>query len=252
MSLVSVIVPYYKKIDYIEHTLKSIFKQTHKSVEVIIIYDDQDIGDLKIIKKIIANKKNIKIIVNKKNIGAGKSRNKGVKVAKGKFLAFIDSDDIWKKNKLKEQVKFMNNNNYLLTHTSYNIVNRYNKIIAKRKAAKKLSYDNLLNSCDIGLSTVMINNKKIKKITFGDTKTKEDYSLWLSLSKKIPFYGLNQCLTNWKKLDNSLSSSSVQKIIDAFKIYYYKENFSLVVSLARTILLSVNFINKAILKVNYK
>ena len=252
MSLVSVIVPYYKKIDYIEHTLKSIFKQTHKSVEVIIIYDDQDIGDLKIIKKIIANKKNIKIIVNKKNIGAGKSRNKGVKVAKGKFLAFIDSDDIWKKNKLKEQVKFMNNNNYLLTHTSYNIVNRYNKIIAKRKAAKKLSYDNLLNSCDIGLSTVMINNKKIKKITFGDTKTKEDYSLWLSLSKKIPFYGLNQCLTNWKKLDNSLSSSSVQKIIDAFKIYYYKENFSLVVSMTRTILLSANFINKAILKVNYK
>ena len=146
----------------------------------------------------------------------------------------------------------MNNNNYLLTHTSYNIVNRYNKIIAKRKAAKKLSYDNLLNSCDIGLSTVMINNKKIKKITFGDTKTKEDYSLWLSLSKKIPFYGLNQCLTNWKKLDNSLSSSSVQKIIDAFKIYYYKENFSLVVSMMRTILLSANFINKAILKVNYK
>ena len=190
----------------------------------------------------------MKIIINKKNLGAGQSRNKGIAVAKGDFLAFIDSDDVWKKNKLKQQIKFMKKNNYFLTHTSYNIINNKNNILSKRRAATKLNYKNLLESCDIGLSTVMINKKKIKKIKFGYTKTKEDYSLWLKLTKNIPFYGLNQNLTYWTKSNNSLSNSTFQKLIDAFRIYYFQEKFGVMSSIIRTFLLSLNFINKSYLK----
>jgi teichuronic acid biosynthesis glycosyltransferase TuaG len=252
MNLVSVIIPYYKKINYIEKTLKSVFNQTYQNIEIIIIYDDENKHELKKIKEKTKHKKKIKIIINKKNIGAGKSRNKGIKIAKGKFLAFIDSDDVWKKSKIKEQIKFMQKNNYLITHTSYNIVDKYNKIITTRKAVQKLTYKNLLNSCDIGLSTVMINRKKVKKIFFGSTRTKEDYSLWLTLSKQTAFYGLNKNLTNWKKLNNSLSSNSTQKIIDAFMVYYNKEKLSFIVSMYRTFLLSVNFLNKSFFKINFK
>ena len=246
--IVSIIIPYYKKIKYFKKTYLSVLNQNFKNFEIIIIYDDENLNDLIKLKKIIKKKKNVKIIINKKNLGAGQSRNKGIAVAKGDFLAFIDSDDVWKKNKLKQQIKFMKKNNYFLTHTSYNIINNKNNILSKRRAATKLNYKNLLESCDIGLSTVMINKKKIKKIKFGYTKTKEDYSLWLKLTKNIPFYGLNQNLTYWTKSNNSLSNSTFQKLIDAFRIYYFQEKFSIMSSIIRTFLLSLNFINKSYLK----
>ena len=246
--IVSIIIPYYKKIKYFKKTYLSVLNQNFKNFEIIIIYDDENLSDLTKLKKIIKKKKNVKIIINKKNLGAGQSRNKGIAVAKGDFLAFIDSDDVWKKNKLKQQIKFMKKNNYFLTHTSYNIINNQNNILSKRRAATKLNYKNLLESCDIGLSTVMINKKKIKKIKFGYTKTKEDYSLWLKLTKNIPFYGLNKNLTYWTKSNNSLSSSTFQKLIDAFRIYYFQEKFGIMSSIIRTFLLSLNFINKSYLK----
>ena len=158
--IVSIIIPYYKKIKYFKKTYLSALNQNFKNFEIIIIYDDENLSDLTKLKKIIKKKKNVKIIINKKNLGAGQSRNKGIAVAKGDFLAFIDSDDVWKKNKLTQQIKFMKKNNYFLTHTSYNIINNKNNILSNRKAATKLNYKNLLESCDIGLSTVIINKKK--------------------------------------------------------------------------------------------
>ena len=244
MSLVSVIIPYYKKIKYIERTLDSIFKQSYQNLEIIMVYDDIDLQDLTIIQRLIKKKKNIKLIINKRNLGAARSRNKAIKYAKGRYLAFIDSDDTWKKNKLSKQIYFMKKNKYSFTHTSYNIISPKNKLISKRMAAFKTTYKNLLNSCDIGLSTVMIDKKNIKKIKFPNLITKEDYALWLKLSKKHVAYGLNQYLTDWKKVEQSLSSNITQKILDAFKVYYFYENLGFIKSIYRTSLVSVNFLKK--------
>jgi teichuronic acid biosynthesis glycosyltransferase TuaG len=82
MSLVSIIIPYYKKIHYIEKTIHSILNQTYKKIEVIIVYDDQDLDDYKTIKKLIKNDKRFKLILNNKNLGAGPSRNKGIEMLK--------------------------------------------------------------------------------------------------------------------------------------------------------------------------
>ena len=101
MPYVSVIIPYYKKLDYLKKTLASINNQTYRNYEIIIVYDDEKKDELKKIFQLTKNKKKIKIIINKKNLGAGKSRNKGANLARGKYLAFIDADDIWKRNKLK-------------------------------------------------------------------------------------------------------------------------------------------------------
>ena len=105
--LISIIIPYYRKKKYIKKTLVSVLNQTYKNIEIIIIYDDQSKDDLRYLKTIIADNSKIKIIDNKENIGPGFSRNKGIRISRGEYIAFIDSDDIWKKNKLKYQLKQM-------------------------------------------------------------------------------------------------------------------------------------------------
>ena len=106
MILVSVIIPYFKKKLYFKKTFDSVINQDYQNFEIIIIYDDEDLTELQFIRKIIIGHKNVKIIINSKQLGAGGSRNIGIKSAKGKFIAFIDADDLWKNNKLKLQLKF--------------------------------------------------------------------------------------------------------------------------------------------------
>ena len=172
MDLVSIIIPYFKKREYILTAIRSVLNQTYKKIEILIIYDDEDKIDLDYIKSIKKLDKRIKLIINKKNIGAGYSRNKGITKSKGVFLAFLDADDFWKKDKLKKQIAFMKKNSVKISHTSYKIINKNDKIIGERKAKKLLNHKTLLNDCEIGLSTVIINKKFFsKKIKFPNLKT---------------------------------------------------------------------------------
>lgn len=242
MDLVSIITPYYKKKKYIELTINSVLQQTYKNFELIIIYDDENKKDLNYLKKIIKKDKRIKLVINKKNLGAGNSRNKGLKLSKGKFIAFLDSDDLWLRDKLKKQLFFMNKKMINISHTSYHIINNKNKIIGKRMA-RDMSYNSLLNSCDIGLSTVMLRKKIItNKIKFANIKTKEDYVFWLKIaSKKNIIFGLKNNLTKWRRLDNSLSSSKLQKIYDGYLVYKKFMKFNLLKSIVYLVLLSFNY-----------
>ena len=124
-----------------------------------------------------------KLIINYKNLGVANCRNKGIKYSKGSYLAFIDSDDIWKKNKLKYQIKFMEENFFDLTFTFYNILEK-KKIIKAKKIFFKVDYNSLKKSNYIGLSTVIIKRKILSKIIFPNLKTQEDYALWLKLLRK--------------------------------------------------------------------
>ena len=159
MDKISVIIPYFKKIAFIQKSLNSVFKQTYKNIEIIIIFDDQNQIELKKIKLLTEKKQNVRLILNPKNLGAGLSRNKGANFAKGKYLAFLDADDIWKSNKLSYQLRFMKKLKLKFSHTSYFVIDQNNKVIGRRKAKSIQFYQDLLNSCDIGLSSVMIERK---------------------------------------------------------------------------------------------
>ena len=134
MSLVSIIIPYFKKKNYIKSTINSVLNQKFKNFEILIVYDDANKSELNVLKKIKNKEKRIRIIVNKKNIGAGFSRNKAIKSSKGKYIAFIDADDLWKPKKLQKQILFMKKKNIDISHTSYSIINEMNKKISIRKA----------------------------------------------------------------------------------------------------------------------
>tara|TARA_B100000963_G_scaffold351739_1_gene363790 strand:- start:8574 stop:9308 length:735 start_codon:yes stop_codon:yes gene_type:complete len=244
MKLVSIIIPYYKKKRYIKQTLQSILRQNYKKFEILIVYDDTDTEDLIYLKKLRSKDKRIKLFVNKKNIGAGMSRNKGVKLSKGEYLAFIDSDDLWHPEKLKLQLSFMVKNKIFISHTSYKIIDSNNFKIGYRNA-KKIEYKDLLKSCDIGLSTVMIKKKLLKKNHFANLKTKEDYVLWLRLAKKkFVFYPIKKTLTSWRSLSDSLSSSTIQKLFDGYFVYRNFLKFSVINSLYSLCILSINFLRK--------
>ena len=246
MQLASIILPYYNKRNFIKKSIKSILDQSFKNFELIIVYDDQDKKDLQLIKSIIKKDRRIKLIINKKNLGAGESRNKGIKFSKGNYICFIDADDKWKKKKLEKQIEFMKDNNYLVSHTSYEMINDKSKKIGFRKAKNFGNFKELLKSCDIGLSTVVIKKSVFKKnLRFPNLKTKEDFVLWLKILKSgNSIYGLDQNLASWTRTKNSLSSSTFQKLKDSYRLYNHYMKFNIVKSLIYTFILSINFILK--------
>ena len=242
MDLVSIITPYYKKKKYIELTVNSVLQQTYKNFELIIIYDDQNKEDLNLLKNLTKKDKRIKLYINKKNLGAGRSRNKGIKLCQGSLIAFLDADDLWARNKLKKQIFFMKKSLVDISHTSYHIINSDNKKIGNR-IAKDMDHKLLLSSCDIGLSTVIMKKKIItNKIKFANINTKEDYVLWLKITlhnRKI--LALKNNLTKWRKLNDSLSASKIQKLYDGYLVYRKYMNFSIAKSFFSLLLLSFNY-----------
>ena len=244
MSLISIIVPYYKKEKYIKKSIKSILDQSYKKFEIIIIYDDENKNDLSLIKGIAKLSKKIKLIVNKKNIGVGMSRNKAIKLSKGKYIAFLDADDIWKPNKLKNQLTYMVKNKISISHTSYYVIDENNNKVGFREA-KKIEFKQLIKSCDIGLSTVMIKKDLLKNNFFSKLTTKEDYVLWLKLSKKnFSFHPIKTPLTSWRSSKKSLSSSLSQKLIDGYSVYRIYLKQSVIKSLLSLCILSINYLKK--------
>ncbi len=239
MPLVSVIIPYFKKKNYIKDAVKSVLNQTFKNIEIIIIYDDENLSDYYYLIDEYKNIKNIKILKNIKNIGAGLSRNVGIKKSNGEIIAFLDSDDIWLSNKLEDQLDFMVKNSYEFTFSNYE-KKLLNGSTLKVVAQKEFDYNDLLKSCDIGLSTVMLNKKIITENLFPNLITKEDYVAWLTITKNnIKAYNVDKSLVIWRQVKKSLSSNFLQKFFDGFRVYYIYEKFNFIKSIYLLIRLSI-------------
>ena len=247
MDLISVIIPYYKKEKFIKSTIKSILNQTYKKFEIIIIDDEITEKSKILLNKISSLDKRIRIFNNLRNMGAGYSRNYGIKKSKGSFIAFCDSDDLWHKSKLKFQINKMKQLNLKISTTNYKIIDENDKYLGLRKSFNNLTFKKLINSCDIGLSTVIVKRSLFekKKYRFANLKTKEDYVLWLTITRdNITIRNFSVNLTLWRKCKDSLSSSSIQKICDGYKVYRNHLNFSAIYSLYRLIILSINYLKK--------
>lgn len=245
-SLISIVMPYYKKEKYVEESINSILNQSYNNFEIILIDDEAD-NNNNFLKKILNLDSRIRLITNKKNLGAGESRNQGIRRANGEYIAFCDSDDLWKKKKLETQLNFMIEKNLDFSFTSYEIIDEDRNFISTRRAENMLDFPMLKNSCDIGLSTVMVKKKIFDNLDykFARLKTKEDYVLWLKLAKnKVKLIGLKETLTSWRRSNNSLSSSVYQKLVDGYRVYRVYMGYSMLISLLCLIRLSINYIFK--------
>ena len=244
-NLISIIITFYKKKNFLKKTLNSIIKQSYQNFEIIFVYDDENKDDLEYVIKNLKIFKKKKLIINKFNLGVSKSRNIALKHCAGDYVAFIDADDVWKKNKLFEQINFMKKKSSSFSFTSYEIIDEFDNVIAKRIVNRDAKHKNLMKSNIIGLSTVMVHKKILSKILFPNLKTQEDFCLWLKLLRKnIKLHHISKILSSWRITKKSLSSNVFRKLIDAFKLFYIYENKNFIFSVFSILVLSYNKLKK--------
>lgn len=252
-NLVSIIIPVYNAEKYLKYTLASILRQSYKNWEVIIVNDFSNDYSDKIIKQFINKVKNIKYIKNDKNKGVSVSRNRAIQEAQGRYIAFLDSDDIWHKDKLRLQLSFMNKYNADFSFTSYQFIDSNNKKINKFITPPlKLNYIQELKENFIGCSTVIIDTKKMIKedINFIEQKH-EDYILWLSLLKKgYKGMGLKRVLGFYRISDKSISSNKYNAASWRWNIYRNIEHLSLFHSIYYFLVYSYRAFIKHYLKIS--
>ena len=212
-GLVSIIMPSYNTAAYIEETLKSVFAQTYTNWEVIIVDDCSTDNTLEILDKI--KDKRVHVYVNEQNSGAAVSRNRALRKAKGQWIAFLDSDDLWKPEKLEKQIAFMEKNNYYFSYTNYEEISSEGNITGiKVTGPKRITKTGMFNYCWPGCLTVMYDAKKIGLVQIVDIKKNNDYAMWLRICKKADCYLLDEYLALYRKgRIGSVSTQSIKTMI---------------------------------------
>ena len=193
----------------------SVLNQSYKNWQLIIVDDCSDNKTKKILKNFLKIKK-IKIFWMKKNRGAAYCRNYAIKKARSEYIAFIDSDDIWKRKKLSNQINFMKKNNFNFTYTNYETFGKKKRFV---KPPEKMNFDNFIHNTSISTATMLIRSKIAKEISFTNTKICEDYFYKCKILNKVNYaYCLDQFLTKYRIRDGSLQSNPLRNLYWIWKI----------------------------------
>jgi teichuronic acid biosynthesis glycosyltransferase TuaG len=217
---VDIILPTYNSRLFICKTIQSIFYQSYKYWRLIIIDDGSTDGTVEILDKIykkFKDKKKILLLKNNINKGQAFTRNLGLKNTKYKFIAFLDSDDFWDKNKLKNQIKFMINNNYDFTYTDYKIIK--NNKIKTITVPDYFNYKKFIHNSSINTCSVILKKKIIKNIYFKNLRFSEDYFFKCQILKKnINAYRCPGAYAYYLIRDGSLQSNRFLVLISLWII----------------------------------
>ncbi len=220
MSFVSVITPSYNSEKFIAQTIESVINQTYTNWEMIIIDDCSSDNSVEIITSFQRIDKRIKLIKLEGNQGAAVARNKGIELSKGRFIAFLDSDDLWLPEKLEKQLQFMIDQQVIFSYSSYKMINETNKPVGRFKAPTKQSYNDILKTCSIGCLTVIYDTHTVGKVYMPLIKRRQDFGLWLRLLKRIEFaYGIQDDLAIYRKREHSISSNKLVAAKYQWRIY---------------------------------
>jgi teichuronic acid biosynthesis glycosyltransferase TuaG len=227
--LVSVITPSYNAEKFIEHTIRSVQNQTHQNWEMLIVDDCSSDATIDIITKIANEDPRVKLTRLETNSGAAVARNTAIEKATGKYIAFLDSDDYWKPEKLEKQLEFMEQNDYVFSYTNYEIVKEDGSPTDMEiKVPTSLTYHDLLKNTIIGCLAVMINIEKIGKYKMPNIRTRQDFALWLSILKDgYTAYGLKSSLSCYRKVEGSISSNKYKAAKKTWAVYRNIEKLSL-------------------------
>lgn len=207
---------------YISNTIASVLEQKYENWELIIVDDCSTDNTRDVIKRFAKKDDRIVFIFSNENSGAGISRNMGIEIANGRFLAFLDADDMWLTNKLSRQVEFMLENNSPISHTSYNYVDGKGcKVSGGVIVSPIVGLLGNLKNTEIGTSTAVIDRYLVKgSIKFEALRARQDLLLWIDLLGRGYYsHGLPSALVNYRIRAGSVSSNKVKMLLVTFKVY---------------------------------
>lgn len=230
--LCSIIMPCYRASAYIGKSIQSIQNQTFTDWELIIIDDASHDGTVEFLdEQFVRKDARIRLIGLEQNGGAAVARNTGIEAAQGRYIAFLDSDDIWLSHKLEKQLRFMQDNEYALTFTGYDKISETAEPLGYVGVPEKVNYRQLLKANIIGCSTAIYDTQVLGKVYMPLLRKRQDFGLWLRILKKIDYaVGLNEPLTVYMIRQGSVSSNKKEAAKYNWILYREVERLNIVAS----------------------
>lgn len=250
-ELVSIIMPSYNCGKYVEESIKSVQGQSYQNWELLFVDDCSTDNTISIVNHMLSSDTRIKLLRNNTNRGAAVSRNRGLREARGRWVAFLDSDDLWEPDKLARQVHFMKDKGYVFSYTGYQEIDENsNSTGVYISGPKHITKTGMFAFCWPGCLTVMYDRNEIGLIQIADIKKNNDYAMWLKVCKSADCYLLDDCLAKYRRgRSGSISTHGYSTLIKwHFKLFHEAESMNYILSVVITV---INLICGIYKKVRY-
>lgn len=230
--LISIVMPVYNSSKYLEEAIRSIQAQTYGNWELWAVDDCSKDDSLAILRRLAEADSRIQVFPLEKNVGPAVARNTGIERCDGRYLSFMDSDDLWHADKLEKELDFIHKNAYSFVFTAYDIIDEDGRKVGKEVwVPDKIDYKEHLYNNIIWTSTVMVDLDQIGKFQMPELRAGQDLATWLMLLKKVPYaYGLKECLASYRQVSGSISHSLKRRLSRTWNVYRKVEHLSVIKS----------------------
>ncbi|SFR49320.1 glycosyltransferase family 2 protein [Thiomicrospira sp. ALE5] len=229
MSFVSIITPSHNSVQFISVTIQSVLDQSFSDWELIIVDDCSTDNSVEVIQSFVEQDSRIKLIRLSENSGAAVARNTAIEAAQGRYIAFLDSDDLWLPDKLEKQLAFMQANDYPFSYAAYDKIDENGQVFGHIGVPDRVCYSDLLKTCSIGCLTAIYDTQYFGKVSMPLIRKRQDLGLWLKLLKKTDYaYGLNQTLAQYRVRTDSISANKANAAKFTWRLYREVEGLNLI------------------------
>ena len=245
-NVISVIIPAYNAEKYIGQTLESVLAQNCDELEILVIDDCSKDGTLEIVKKYSEQYPQIKVIELTVNSGVAVARNTAIERATGRYVYFMDSDDLWERNKISAQIKLMQDKDATMSFTAIDMIDDSgNCVKGKRKIKTVVDYKVLLHNTVIPTSSVVIDREKSGDFRMPLLRSGQDYATWLMLLRNgVKAYGIDEALVHYRVGHKSLSSNKLKSIKQVYTIQTQQEKICKISAAYNTVCFAFNALKK--------